>query len=133
LPAIGERMSRLIPATILIVDDEILVRLLLADHLETDGYRVLAADDGDQALGILRANEAVDILVTDILMPGHIDGIALAQHAKRDFGLPVIILSGHYQRPASDGIADAILEKPCQLEQLSAAIEEVLKAEPKPG
>jgi DNA-binding NtrC family response regulator len=127
LPMVGESMSHSVPATILIVDDEILVRLLFVDHLEADGYRVLAANDGDEALGILRANDAVDLLVTDIRMPGHIDGIALAQYAKREFGLPVIIVSGHHQQPVSNGIADALLEKPCQLDQLSAVIEQALK------
>ena len=95
------------PATrLMVVDDEDLLRELLAEQLEETGYKVLVAADGDEALALLAAGEAVDVLLTDLSMPG-IDGIALiraAQEARP--GLPAVLLTGY----ASDGAALAVGE-----------------------
>lgn len=64
--------------TVLLVEDEALVLMIAADVLEDAGFSVLQASDGQQALAILADHPEVDILVTDVNMPG-LDGCALAK------------------------------------------------------
>jgi two-component system, response regulator PdtaR len=67
-----------IPA-ILIVEDEALVRLLGASTFAEAGFRVIEAINGDQALGLLEADSDVQLLFTDVRMPGKMNGLALAR------------------------------------------------------
>ena len=64
--------------TILIVEDEALVRVIGSDALEDAGYDVLEAASADEALRLLDANDDVRLLFTDIRMPGKLDGLQLA-------------------------------------------------------
>jgi len=89
---------------ILVVDDEALVREVLAEQLEDSGYSVLVAANGTEALALLAAGEAVDALVTDLSMPG-MDGLAVIRAAQeRRPGLPAVLLTGY----AGDGAALAV-------------------------
>jgi DNA-binding response OmpR family regulator len=69
-------------ATILSVEDDADVRELVGDVLTQAGYRVLSAESAEEALRILESGEPVDLLVTDIVMPG-MNGLALGRHAQR--------------------------------------------------
>jgi CheY-like chemotaxis protein len=65
--------------TVLVVDDEVLVRLAIADYLRTCGFRVIEAANGDEALLILEQPDiGVSVVLSDVEMPGAIDGFALA-------------------------------------------------------
>jgi two-component system, response regulator PdtaR len=64
---------------ILIVEDEGLVRLLGVDTFVDAGFRVIEAINGDVALGLLEADSDVQLLFTDVSMPGKMDGLALAR------------------------------------------------------
>lgn len=86
---------------ILIADDEPEIRDLLRLYLEKDGYDVLEAADGAQALSALQ-KDAVDLLLLDIMMPG-IDGYRVLQNIRESNNIPVIILS------AKSADADKIL------------------------
>jgi len=89
---------------VLLVDDEAVVRAVLAEQLADEGYDVLAAASGTEALALLAAGEAVDALVTDLTMPGA-DGLAVIRAAQeRDPGLPAVLLTGY----AGDGAALAV-------------------------
>jgi CheY-like chemotaxis protein len=91
-------------ARVLLVDDEALVREVLAEHLEEAGFGVVAAASGTEALALLAAGEAVDALVTDLSMPG-MDGLAVIRAAQeRRPGLPAVLLTGY----AGDGAALAV-------------------------
>jgi signal transduction histidine kinase len=68
-------------ATILLVDDEDVVRAATAEMLEDLGYKVLQADSGAAALAMLRAGQSVDLIVTDYLMPG-MNGVELIRNAR---------------------------------------------------
>ena len=65
-------------AVVLVVEDEPLVRALTVDALEDDGFNVLEAATGDYALTVLRGRNDIRAVVTDVEMPGQIDGFALA-------------------------------------------------------
>jgi two-component system, response regulator PdtaR len=72
------RSERIVPV-ILIVDDEALVRLSAVGMLEDAGFRMIEAGSGDEALELLTADSDVQLLFTDVNMPGIIDGLVLAR------------------------------------------------------
>lgn len=71
------------PSTILVVEDEILIRLTVADYLRECGFHVLEASNADEAVSVLEAEVEVDIVFSDIQMPGSMDGFALARWIRR--------------------------------------------------
>jgi len=58
------------PATILVVEDEPIVRMLVVDHLNDDGFRILEAQDGPEALDILKRESGLSLMLTDVGLPG---------------------------------------------------------------
>ena len=72
--------SERIAPVILVVEDEALVRFAAVGMLEDAGFRMIEAVNGDQALKLLTADSDVQLLFTDVNMPGAIDGLALARH-----------------------------------------------------
>ena len=115
-----------VDATVLVVEDGILSRLALAEHFRRTGVRVIEAINGEEALSILTAVQAVDLVITDVHMPGSIDGITLAQRVKQDYQLPVILMSGQHADAPPNGIADAFFAKPYELDKLLAAASTLL-------
>jgi DNA-binding NtrC family response regulator len=115
-------------ATILVVDDEALVRLMVADELRDRDYQVVEAASGEEAIGLLRAGVEVNLVFTDVRMPGSIDGLALARLVDSEFPeLKVIIASGYVcSLPA--GVAKGFFSKPYDLSAVARKIETVLKA-----
>ena len=86
-------------STILVVEDEILIRLMIAEYLREFGFKVVEAGDAAQATRILGSEEAVDVVFSDIRMPGDMNGIALAKWIGRNKpGVGVVLTSGHLQQ-----------------------------------
>jgi DNA-binding NarL/FixJ family response regulator len=117
--------------TILLVDDEALVRHTLEASLRLNGYVVLHAGDGDEALDVLAA-ASVDLVVTDLAMPGR-EGIETIIEIRRRFPrVKVIALSGvfggFYLGMARQLGADAALSKPVRTELLRRTVNDVLGA-----
>jgi DNA-binding NtrC family response regulator len=113
------------PKAILIVEDEILIRLGLADDLVLAGFRVLQASDADEALTILRTSESVDVLLTDVWMPGSMSGVELAAVARSMRPqLKIAILSAHTLAPAPE--ADMLFGKPYMTDRLIDGIQKLL-------
>lgn len=81
---------------ILIVEDEVLIRMDMADHLLDGGFDVLEAGNADEAIALLENNPSIRLIITDVDMPGSMDGLKLAA-AVRDRWPPVriIVVSGH--------------------------------------
>ena len=80
--------------TILVVDDEVLIRMVIAEHLRDCGYRVIEAGDGDEAIEVLQADDRIDIVFSDIQMPNR-NGFELAQWVRRERpNVKVILTSG---------------------------------------
>lgn len=81
---------------ILLVEDEGLVRMITAESLQDEGFDVVEASDGDEAISLLNAFDFFDILLTDVRMPGSSDGVHVALHARRLHPhIPVVVVSGH--------------------------------------
>ena len=102
-----------------------LIRILAADSLQENGFDVLEAADAGEALRILDERDDVDVLFTDVSMPGPMDGVALAylMHDRRpDLGL--IITSGRGAPDLADLPTSSLyLAKPYLPEELAAAVE----------
>ena len=110
-------------AVVLIVEDEILIRMLLAEALRQADYDVIEAANGDEALSVLHTSPDPDVLITDVRMPGSIDGFELAAYVRRTKpGLKVIITSGHAGPDRAVELADAFLHKPYELSAIVARL-----------
>ena len=83
-----------LPTRILLVEDEPVSREAIAGFLEDAGFDVTATCTADEAVILLTEDEFA-VLLTDITMPGHIDGLGLAEHAREIHpGLPIVFMSG---------------------------------------
>lgn len=119
-------------ATILLVEDEVLTRLALAEFLRDCGYVVLEAANALEAQAVLLSEPDIDVVFSDIQMPGVDDGIRLEQWVRSNFpALPVILASGNADSLAAArsicGNVQAFLPKPfthdLALEHIRGAIE----------
>jgi CheY-like chemotaxis protein len=111
-------------ATILVVDDDPLVRDYAETVLLDAGYEVLTAPDGAAALGLMRGSASIDLLFTDIVMPG-LDGFEVARQAcDVSPGLKVLFTSGY---AADLRRANRLLKKPYRPQQLADEIAALLK------
>ncbi|MFT8244953.1 PAS domain-containing protein [Roseomonas sp. BN140053] len=125
-------------ARLLLVDDEPAVRAVLAGGLEERGHVVSVAGSPAAALSMLRAGVAAEVLVTDLSMPGGMDGLGLLA-AARDLrpGLPGILVTGYADEATGAAVDDAaattptaLLRKPISSEALAAAVAGLLAAPP---
>jgi CheY-like chemotaxis protein len=104
---------------VLIVEDEVLIRMLLSDVLRQAGYQVIEAASADEAIAVLTSSPDPDVLITDVKMPGPLNGFALAAFVRRTKpDLKVIITSGHAGPDGAIGLADAFLTKPYELDAI---------------
>jgi len=111
--------------TILLVEDDEYVRLSTTHALELLGYRVIEAANGIDALARLRAEPAIAILFTDIVMPGGMSGVMLAREARTlRPELAILLASGHRRDAIGTEPIDgfAFLAKPYQLKELASAL-----------
>jgi CheY-like chemotaxis protein len=119
-------------ATILLVDDDSEVLDTLVAMVQAGGHNVLKAVDGRDALGILDRGEPVDLLLTDVMMPG-LDGFLLARMAiMRRPSLKVLYLTGYWETPeimhsAGKRFGD-LLTKPIRPDDLRSAVTQALQA-----
>ena len=89
-------------AHVLVAEDDVLVREALAEELRAVGFAVIEASCADDALAYIRAGGKVDLVFSDIQMPGVLDGRQLAELIARDHpGIPVILTSGDTQLGSS--------------------------------
>ena len=108
--------------TILVIEDEFLIRFMLADSLREIGYQVLEAADGDEGFEILLSGQVIDLIITDVRMPGAIDGMELTRRSKSMApARPVIVCSADLFKSQSHP-ADEFLPKPNTIEALAGLI-----------
>lgn len=77
---------------ILVVDDEVRMRKLIKDFLEREGYQILEAGDGREALDIFYANKDVELLILDVMMP-HVDGWEVCREVRLSSNVPIVMLT----------------------------------------
>jgi len=117
------------PATLLVVDDAPAVRTMLRDYLEAQGYTILTATDGLDALAVAR-ERTVDLVLLDVMMPG-LDGFEVIRELRKVRDTPIILLTARVAE--SDKVvglelgADDFMTKPFSLHELKARIRAVLR------
>ena len=116
----GEQSS---PKPILLVDDNEQLRQIMARALDNAGYIVLQATDGAEALDVLAVGPQIQLLITDIAMPG-MNGIELASHCMAASHVPVLFISGNPQE--SSELPGPILHKPFTPETLVDTVKRLL-------
>jgi signal transduction histidine kinase/ActR/RegA family two-component response regulator len=117
--------------TVLLVDDDDIVRATVGMMLEELGYTVVEASGGAEALALLERGELVDLLFTDVVMPGPVSGRQLAEEARKIApNLPILFTSGYTENAiVHNGRLDPgleLLSKPYSREQLAAKLRRVL-------
>ncbi len=114
--------------TILVVEDNAEVGDVTASLVEQLGYRTLRAENATDALNMLRQGEKIDLVLSDVVMPGGMNGIALAQEIGNHYPrIPVLLTSGYSDVVQSAASQFAILRKPFQLAALEKSMREALE------
>ena len=118
------------PPAILVVEDDALIRLTLSDYLQDNGFKVLEAGSGDEALAIIAAPAfTVDLIFTDVMMPGLTDGFALARWVSENQpNIPVIVTSGDAEKIATTREREGFqfVPKPYELDAIAARFRRTL-------
>jgi CheY-like chemotaxis protein len=92
-----------VPAVILIVEDEMMLRMRAVDMVEDAGYTSVEAVDADEALAILQSRSDIALMCTDIQMPGSMDGLGLAHAVHTRWpSIKIIVVSGQLNLPNLD-------------------------------
>jgi two-component system, response regulator PdtaR len=109
--------------TILVVEDEVLVRMMIADQLRTAGYQVFEAANADEALDLLAHTTAVKVIFSDVQMPGSMDGVGLACVVRSQYpGLRILLGSGQFH--LVDAVDhDGFIPKPYNLASIISHME----------
>jgi CheY-like chemotaxis protein len=113
---------------LLLVEDNSDFRMTLADSLSDAGFEVTEAENGDRAIEIIQHRDQIDLVVTDIQMPGGCDGNDVANCAKAfHIGLPVIYMSGSPEYLTNSiGPCDAFVLKPFRPSDVVTVIKRLL-------
>jgi DNA-binding NtrC family response regulator len=116
------------PASILIVEDSFDLRFTLAEWLRHQKYIVLEAATADEAKTLLASPFSIDLVITDIEMPGSMNGLDLVAHIKKTNALQnIIVVSGGDKDAGLKEQGVAFFKKPYDLRAISSCIEKFLK------
>lgn len=124
--------------TILIVEDEAMIRLALSDYLQDCGFTVLDVTNAAEAVAVLQIKTfAIDVVLTDVRMPGEMDGFGLARWIREHCpGLPVLITTGDKAwAETAKGLCEKnpIIEKPHDFKKVLTHIRAALETRKKPS
>jgi CheY-like chemotaxis protein len=133
-PSVGQRATAAVNEAILVVEDNAMVRAYVESELKALGYRVIVTRNAPAALDILRGPEKIDLLFSDVVLPGGMFGPELAKEATRlRPRLKILLTSGYTEHPveASDGLGHEvrILNKPYRRHELAAVLRSALEVE----
>lgn len=114
---------------VLLVEDEVLIRMDLADVLRDAGCTVYEAGTADAAIELLQSPMRIDLVVTDVRMPGKVNGIGLAEYVRQNRpGIKVVVMSGDYHpRQEDQHLFERFFLKPFSPQMLIKAMEALMK------
>jgi CheY-like chemotaxis protein len=113
--------------TVLVVEDEVLIRLMIAEELRRQGVNVVEASDAEEALAVLQGAVPVQLLLTDLQMPGSFDGTALASMVHASFPtIKIVVASSLPPGKSLRAIAHAAFLKPYDLTAVVRQVKELL-------
>src|ERR1700688_5303351 len=116
------------PAVVLVVEDEMLLRMRAVDMVEDAGFTPIEAVNADDALAILESRSDIKLLFTDIQMPGSMDGLKLAYAVHQRWPLiKIILVSGQLKLTDDDKPADSrFFGKPLDVKQMIAEMQDMM-------
>jgi CheY-like chemotaxis protein len=119
-------------SSVLVVEDESLVRMSAADELRIAGFSVFEAETGDEALAQLARHPEIDVLFTDIQLPGSMDGLALTRTLTATRADLILIVTSGRRRPADTDlpVRAEFVPKPYQIDAVARMIARLAGAEP---
>lgn len=117
---------------VLLVEDEHLIRFVAAEVLHDEGFEVVEAENGTQAIDLIGRSNTFDLLLTNVQIPGPIDGIQVAFHARQCHpGIPIVVVSAQPLNARHlDGLGPrkTFVSKPYELAALVATLWGMLEA-----
>jgi CheY-like chemotaxis protein len=117
--------------TVLVVEDDVLIRAAASDELRQRGYSVIEAATADEALSVLRSPLRVELVLTDLRMPGAMDGAALVKIIRAEFPfLKVVMVSGQLPDSATQLLLDGYFGKPVAPSQIASYLQQLTGASP---
>ncbi|MEO0392097.1 MAG: PAS domain-containing protein [Pseudomonadota bacterium] len=119
--------------TILVVEDESNLLMMLEVLVQSLGYKIKKATSSSDVLQMIDRGERFDVMLTDVIMPGGLDGFELARQVRQSLpDLPILYMSGYTGYTESDmaEVVAPMLEKPCPPDKLANAIRDVLDQQP---
>ncbi len=128
MPAMMILHHSVIPAVVLVVEDEMLLRMRAVDMVEDAGFTPVEAVDADEAVAILEARSDIALLFTDIQMPGSMDGLKLAHAVHRRWPpIKIILVSGQLKLTNLDIPVDScFFGKPLEAEVMIAQMRSMI-------
>jgi CheY-like chemotaxis protein len=119
------------PVRILLVEDEFYIRMDIADALRKVGFVVVEAGSADEAATFLQSGESVDLVFTDINLPGVLNGLSLAAQIRSTFPMmPVLIGSGGIERESEASRLGKFVAKPYDMRRLVRLVTDILGSSP---
>jgi CheY-like chemotaxis protein len=113
--------------TILIVEDNVVIRSPLAEYLRSAGYMIVEAGNAAEAIALFVAEVPIDLVFSDIRMPGAMDGLGLARWIRQHRpGVRVALTSGNGNGARAARVAEIFVPKPYQAAEVAARIGELL-------
>lgn len=118
----------IVPAVVLVVEDEMLLRMRAVDMVEDAGYTSVEAVDADQAVAILESRSDIALMFTDIQMPGSMDGLTLAHSVHQRWPpIKIILVSGQLKLTDIDLPADSrFFGKPLEAKEMIAQLQNMI-------
>jgi CheY-like chemotaxis protein len=117
--------------TVLVVEDEVLIRTDIVAHLEAKGFAVVEAGNADDAIRVLEMRTDIHLVFTDIDMPGSMDGLKLASYVRERWPpIKLIVASGHVA--LEEGMLPTggrFFSKPYELDHIATAIADLVAAQ----
>src|ERR1700731_1299184 len=116
------------PAKVLVVEDEMVLRMRAVDIVEDAGFTAVEAANADQALSILESRSDISLLFSDIQMPGSMDGLKLAHAGHNRWpSIKIILVSGKVKLSDAEKPADSrFFGKPLEVKQMIAELQEMV-------
>jgi CheY-like chemotaxis protein len=114
---------------VLIVEDELLIRMNSMEMVEAAGFEVLEAENADDAIAVLEARNDIHLILTDVHMPGSMDGLKLAHFVRNRWPPVKIIATSGRALPAEGDLPDGarFLQKPYTATEITAVLQELIQ------
>ncbi len=123
--SLGFEMMMHRPKLVLIVEDDPLIRVDVTCNVEDAGYDVITASSADQAIELLETKPEISIVITDIEMPGSMDGLKLAAAVRKRWPPIELIITSAFRNPNADEMPERslFLSKPYAVQDLHKALD----------